>query len=82
VEIVEPPETVMSFLLPNELRVEQTAPEAMKTFCHLVYFLASPDAGRAWTDRHAGTFVLSLEGAFIFAQMLNTHRFGPALRHT
>jgi alkylmercury lyase len=82
VEIVEPSETVVSFLLPNELRIEQTAPETMKTFCHLVYFFASPDAGRAWTGRHASTFVLSLEDAFILAQMLNAHRFGPAPRHT
>lgn len=82
VETVEPPETVVSFLLPHELRIEQTAPETMKTFCHLVYFFASPDAGRAWTDRHAGTFVLSLEDAFILAQMLNAHRYGPALRHS
>jgi len=82
VEMVEPSDTVVSFLLPNQLRIGQTAPQAMKTFCHLVYFLASPDAGRAWTDRHAGTFVISLEDAFILAQMLNTHRFGPALRHS
>jgi alkylmercury lyase len=82
VDMVEPLETVVSFLLPDELRIEQTAPETMKSFCHLVYFLASPDAGRTWTERHAGTFVLSLEDAFALAQMLNTHRFGPVLRHT
>jgi alkylmercury lyase len=79
---VQPSETVVSFLLPDALRIEQTAPEAMKSFCHLVYFLASPEAGQTWTERHRGTFVLSLEDAFAVAQMLNTHRFGPVLRHT
>jgi alkylmercury lyase len=82
VAAVDPSQTVMSFLLPGALRIEQTAPETMKSFCHMVYFLASPEAGRTWTERHAGTFVLSLEDAFVLAHMLNTHRFGTVLRHT
>jgi alkylmercury lyase len=80
VEAVAPLETVVSFLLPEELRIEQSAPETMKSFCHKVYFLVSSEAGRTWTERHVGTFVLSLEDAFTLAQMLNTHRFGPVLR--
>jgi alkylmercury lyase len=80
VKAVEPKDTVMSFLLPDALRIEQTAPETMKSFCHKVSFLVSSEAGRTWTERHAGTFVLSLEDAFTLAQMLNTHRFGPVLR--
>lgn len=75
VETVEPPETVVSFLLPEALRIEQTAAETMKSFCHQVYFVASPEAGRAWTERHPGTFVLSLDDAFALARMLNAHRF-------
>lgn len=80
VEAVEPIGTVVSFLMPDALRIEQTAAETMKSFCHLVYFLVSPEAGRAWTERHDGTFVLSLADAFSLAQMLNAHRFGSVLR--
>ena len=79
---VEPLGTVVSFLVPDELRIEQTAAETMKTFCHRVHFLASPEAGQAWTDRNPGTFVLSLEDAFTLAQMLNSHRFGSVLQRT
>jgi len=82
VEAVEPTETVVSFLLPDALRIEQTAAEAIKSFCHFVYFLASHEAGRTWTERHDGTFVLSLDDAFALARMLNTHRFGSLLPHT
>ena len=80
VKAVDPNETVVSFLLPDNLRIEQTAADAIKRFCHLVYFLVSPEAGRNWTERHAGTFVLSLDDAFALAKMLNTHRFGSVLR--
>jgi alkylmercury lyase len=82
VEVVEPLRTVVSFLLPDALRIEETAAETMKSFCHMVYFLASPEAGHTWTERHSGTFVLSLRDAFALAQMLNIHRFGPELQHT
>jgi alkylmercury lyase len=82
VKMVEPVATVVSFLLPDELRIEQTAAETMKTFCHRVHFLASPAAGQAWTDRHPGTFVLSLEDAFALAQMLNSRRFPSVLQRT
>ena len=82
VKAVEPTGTVVSFLLPDALRVEQTAAEAIKSFCHSVYFLVSYEAGRAWTERHDGTFVLSLDDAFALATMLNTHRFGSVLRPT
>jgi alkylmercury lyase len=82
VKMVEPVETVVSFLLPDELRIEQTAAETMKTFCHRVHFLASPEAGRAWTARDPGTFVLSLEDALTLAQMLNACRFGSVLQRT
>jgi alkylmercury lyase len=82
VKMVEPVETVVSFVMPDELRIEQTAAETMKTFCHRVHFLASPEAGQAWTDRNPGTFVLSLEDAFALAQMLNACRFGSVLQRT
>ena len=82
VEAIEPTETVVSFLLPDALRIGQTAAETIKSFCHFVYFLVSPEAGHTWTERHGGTFVLSLDDAFALAQMLNTHRFGSVLRHS
>jgi alkylmercury lyase len=82
IKTVQPAGTVVSFLLPEVLRIEETAAETMKSFCHKVHFLASPEAGRAWTARHPGTFVLSLAEAFTLARMLNGFRFGTVLGRT
>lgn len=81
VEAVEPAETVVSFLMPDALRIEETAAETIKSFCHFVYFLVSPEVGHTWTERHPSTFVLPLDDAFVLARMLNMHRFGSLLRH-
>lgn len=79
VQSVDPAETVLSFVSPDELRIEQTAAGTMKSFCHRVHFLASPLAGREWTDRHKGTFLLSMEDGFTLAKKFNDWRFGSEL---
>ncbi len=76
---VEPAEAVLSFLLPEAALFQRTSSEAIKSFCHYVYFLASAAAGAAWTAEHAGTFVLSIEDGFALARMNNAARFGQVL---
>lgn len=82
VKTVRPAGTVVSFLLPEVLRIEEAAAETMRSFCCKVHFLTSAEAGRAWTGRHPGTFVLSLEDAFTLARMLNAFRFGSVLQQS
>jgi alkylmercury lyase len=80
IEAVDPMKTVVSFLSPSALRIEETAAETTESFCRFVHFLVSHEAGQVWTDRHPGAFVLSLEEAFALAQMLNFSRFGLVLQ--
>ncbi len=67
-------EAVLSFLVPEALGAD--APGTMATFCHYVFFLASPAAGESWTARHPGTFLLSLDQAFELGRRKNAHQFG------
>ena len=80
VQATDPSETVVSFLLPDAPLFEQTTAETISSFCHFIYFLASPEAGVAWTAQHEGTFLLPLNDAFQLGRMNNAARFGDALR--
>lgn len=82
VESVAPAETVMSFLLPDAPLFENTTAQTIASFCHYIFFLASPERGAEWVARHDGTFLLSLSDAFRLAQMNNEVRFGAALTRT
>jgi alkylmercury lyase len=82
VSAVEPKDTVVSFLLPDAPLFENTTEETISSFCHYIYFLASREAGDAWTARHGGTFVLALDDAFTLARMNNAARFGTVLSRT
>jgi len=72
IQAVEPDDVVVSFLVPDvlELREKVTA-----SFCHYVYFFSSRSDGETWVSRHDGTFLLSLEEAFIVGQKINAERF-------
>ncbi len=62
---VSPPETVVSFLLPEACADEACRGQNLiSSFCHFVLFFASEDAGRQWVSEHSGTFLLSVEEAF------------------
>jgi hypothetical protein len=51
--------------------------DIVTTFCHLVHFFASRDAGAAWTAQHPGTFVLSIEEGAQIARLVNAACFVP-----
>jgi hypothetical protein len=53
------PSTVVSMLTPEG----PFDAEVRQTFCHFVHFFESPEAARAWTDRHPGTYVIDLSQA-------------------
>lgn len=78
-ERVEPESAVLSFLSPQAATFDRSAASVMARFCHYVFFLADREAGEAWTARHPGTFLCSLEDGYALGQRLNARNFGPAL---
>lgn len=82
VEAVEPEGAVVSFLLPDAHLFDTSAANVMATFCHYVFFFASPVSGERWVARHPGTFLYSLDDAFSLARRLNARNFGAALQES
>ncbi|MGH2349271.1 MAG: organomercurial lyase [bacterium] len=72
---VTPATAVVSFLTPNR-RFDQNV---IANFCHFVHFFQSTEVGVEWTAQHPGTFLLSVEEAFILGQLTNARNFGEAL---
>ncbi|GMQ89948.1 MAG: organomercurial lyase MerB [Gammaproteobacteria bacterium] len=76
IEAAEPGDVVVSFLVPEK---EELRKNVTTSFCHFVYFFRSRKDGETWVDEHDGTFLLSLEDAFVVGQKKNALRFGDAL---
>jgi alkylmercury lyase len=70
-----PPETVISFLVP-ETRFDANV---IQSFCHFVHFFVSPAAVASWTAEHPGTFPLSVDDAYRLGKLTNRATFGAAL---
>lgn len=75
VEAVAPPGTVVSMLEPRE----DMLADVVSRLCHYIHFFASAQSGRAWTAKHPGTVLLSLEDAFELGRRTNQLRYGDAL---
>lgn len=76
VEAVAPPGTVVSILEPRE----DMLADVVTRLCRYIHFFASAASGRAWTKKHPGTLLLSLEDAFELGRRTNQMRYGEALR--
>jgi len=72
---VERPETVVSFLSPQQ----PWGDDVIASFCCYIQFFASPEAGWQWVDEHPRTFLLSLADAFEVGRRFNVRRLGAAL---
>lgn len=70
------PDIVVSFVTPD---VEELRTNATTSFCHFVYFFKDRLAGEAWTKKHDGTFLLSLNEAFAVGKKLNAARYNQIL---
>jgi alkylmercury lyase len=57
---LEPPTAVVSMVIPDG----PFGYDVIESFCHRVFFFASPDTGREWTSRHEGTRLISIPEAF------------------
>ena len=79
IESAEPEDAVVSFLLPNAQDLPTTAASVMVKFCHFVFFFTSRSSGERWMAKHPGTFLFSLDEAFVLAKRLNARNSGPEL---
>jgi alkylmercury lyase len=79
IEAAEPEGAVVSFLLPDAHDFDTSATNLMAKFCHFVFFFASRVSGEGWVAKHPGTFLYSLEEAFVLARRLNARNFGQEL---
>jgi alkylmercury lyase len=79
VESAEPPGAVVSFVLPDAEVFGTSAANVMAKFCHFIFFFASRLSGESWVARHPGTFLYSLDEAFVLAKRHNARNFGPEL---
>ncbi len=77
IEAVDPHDIVVSFLTPDEHELRENI---ITSFCPFVYFFRSRKDGGAWVAEHDGTFLLSLDDAFIVGKKKNAKRFKESLR--
>ena len=75
---LEPAGAVVSFLTPNRAFDS----DVIQSFCHFVHFFGSRKSGEAWSSRHEGTLLFSVDQAYRLGQMTNAHNFGEALLKT
>jgi len=79
IESAEPPDAVVSFVLPDAEAFGTSAANVMAKFCHFIFFFSSRRSGECWVAKHPGTFLYSLDAAFGLAKQLNARNFGPEL---
>jgi alkylmercury lyase len=77
VDLVEPEDAHVSFLMPDEAGVQK---DIVTTFCHFIHFFPSRITGEAWAAQHPGTFILSVEKAHAIARRKNQAQYGEVLR--
>lgn len=76
IEAADPHDIVVSFLTPDENELRENT---ITSFCHFVYFFRSRKDGDAWVAEHDGTFLLSLDDAFMVGKKKNATRFKDVL---
>ncbi len=76
IEAAEPHDIVVSFLTPDENELRENT---ITSFCHFVHFFRSRKDGDAWVAEHDGTFLLSLDDAFMVGKKKNELRFKDVL---
>jgi alkylmercury lyase len=79
VERLSHPDAVVSFVLPGAEGFRADARKTMASFCHHVFFLASPQAGAAWAARNPGALLLTVPQAFELGKEKNALQFADSL---
>lgn len=68
---------LLSFLTPDP---EKIRTDVTTNFCQYVYFFDSRAVAEQWISEHSGTFILSLEDAFLLGQAVNKARYHSTLQ--
>lgn len=79
IESVEPSDAVISFIRPDAEVFGTSAVNIMANFCHYIFFFASRASGERWVAKHPGTFLYTLDDAFMLAKRLNAANFAAEL---
>jgi alkylmercury lyase len=79
VESAEPQHAVVSFVLPDPGVFGTSAANVMAKFCHFIFLFSSRQSGERWVAKHPGTFLYSLDEAFVLAKRHNARNFGTEL---
>lgn len=79
IEVADPADAVMSFLLPGAGDFGTSAANVMARFCHFVFLFGSPVSAGNWRLTHEGTFCYGINDAFAIARRMNIRIFGDAL---
>lgn len=72
---VQPPEAVVSLLLPED----GLSDDAIQRFCHQVHFFSSRSSAAAWIDGQPGMFAVTVDEAFDLGQVTNRLRMGSVI---
>jgi alkylmercury lyase len=79
IKSAEPRDAVVSFVLPDAEVFGTSAANVMAKFCHFIFFFSTRLSGERWVAKHPGTFLYSLDEAFVLARRLNAKNFGTEL---
>ncbi|MGH8936270.1 MAG: organomercurial lyase [Acidimicrobiia bacterium] len=72
---LEPPEAVVSLLLPEDGFTD----DDIQRLCHKVHFFTSPESAQAWIDGRPGLFAVSVDEAFELGRITNRLRMGTVI---
>lgn len=76
IESCSPQGVMVSFLTPDEDKLSENI---IANFCHYVHFFVSTEAGEQWFASHEGSFLLSLNDAFMVGKKMNAVRYKQSL---
>jgi alkylmercury lyase len=72
---VDPPEAVVSLLLPKGGFTDET----IQRFCHRIHFFSSPESARSWIGDRPDMFTVTVDEAFELGRITNSLRLGEAI---
>lgn len=79
IKSAEPRDAMVSFVLPDAEVFGTSADNVIAKFCHFIFFFSTRLSGECWVAKHPGTFLYSLDEAFVLARRLNAKNFGTEL---
>jgi alkylmercury lyase len=74
---VDPPETVMSMLSPEEVAARTGRGEdVIRSLCHFLFFFPTDEEAEEWTAEHPGTIMFPIEEGFELGRRWIAHKWG------